>query len=355
MKAALISLGSVSSKLTAAEMEKLFDVVDQINIKEVEVKLGNTTSHSVTYLGKPLLHYDCVYVKGSYNYATIARAITSHLSKSTYLPTSEEAFTNVHDKILTHIQLQKAGIMSPATYVTPTASAAKSILKTMNYPIIMKFPSGTQGKGVMFAESYAAASSILDALDSLKQPFLIQEYIETNGSDIRVLVVGNKVVAAYKRKAQANEKRSNIHAGGTGERTLASPAVIKIAIETAQTLGVGICGVDILEGPKGPVVIEANLSPGLQGITSVTGINIAEHIAHFLYEKASEFKNGKKKISATQILNEMNACEQTIISALKIKAQKIILPEIITKTSGFADGEEVQIEVKKSKVTIKKN
>ena len=87
----------------------------------------------------------------------------------------------------------------------------------MKYPIVLKFPHGTQGKGVMFAESFAAASSMLDALIALKQPFLIQEYIETGGVDVRAFVVGDKVVASMKRKAVRGEMRANIHAGGTGE------------------------------------------------------------------------------------------------------------------------------------------
>ena len=105
----------------------------------------------------------------------------------------------------------------PDTYVVSSIEAAKKILKQVKYPIILKFPHGTQGKGVMIADSFAAASSMLDTIESLKQPFLVQEYVETEGSDIRAFVVGDKVVAAYKRKAAIGEKRSNIHAGGKGE------------------------------------------------------------------------------------------------------------------------------------------
>ena len=93
----------------------------------------------------------------------------------------------------------------------------KELLTKVNYPIVMKFPEGTQGKGVMFADSISSASSMLDALGALRQPFIIQEYVETGGRDIRALVVGDKVIAAMCRQAQRDEKRANIHAGGSGE------------------------------------------------------------------------------------------------------------------------------------------
>jgi ribosomal protein S6--L-glutamate ligase len=196
MKAAIISLGSTSSKWIAEAMSKYFDEVEDIDIREIEVNLGSK-EHKVLYKGEPLGDYDCVYGKSSFRYAGILNAITSLLYKKSYMPIKQEAFSIVHDKLLTHLDLQKHNIPMPVTYLSSTISAARNILKKVNYPIIMKFPQGTQGKGVMVADSYAASSSILDALHSLKQPFIIQEYIETEGTDIRTIVVGERVVAAY--------------------------------------------------------------------------------------------------------------------------------------------------------------
>ena len=110
------------------------------------------------------------------------------------------------------------------------------VLKKVNYPIIMKFPKGTQGKGVMVADSFAGASSLLDALDFLKQPFIIQEFIETDGSDVRAIVIGDKVVASMARRAKEDEKRANIHAGGKGEAITLDSHTKKIAIDTAKVL-----------------------------------------------------------------------------------------------------------------------
>lgn len=330
-----------------------------INIKKIEVQFGSNDAN-ILYEGKPLDSYDCAYVKGSFNYAAVAKAITAYLSPKTYVPVAEDAFTTVHDKLLTHISLQKKHIPSPKTYLSATPIAAKSILQSIQYPVILKFPQGTQGKGVMFAESYAAASSLLDALVSLKQPFLIQEYVETSGVDIRAIVAGDKIIASYKRIAKSDEKRSNMHAGGTGEPVLLDAKTKKIAIQTAKALNCDICGVDILEGPRGPFVIEANVSPGLQGITKVTNIDVAGKIAEFLYQKTLEFKESKKQnaVSANEILAELTSegvqSTNQIITNVDFRANRILLPEFVTSLSQIKDGDEATFEVSKGKISIKK-
>ncbi|MCK5140446.1 MAG: ATP-grasp domain-containing protein, partial [Thermodesulfovibrionia bacterium] len=211
MRTAIISLGSKSTVMLAEAMEKYFTTVDMLDLRNIEVNLSKEME--VLYEGKPIQKYDCIYVKGSHKYEQLLRAITASLYNKTYMPIKPIAFNIAHDKIYTQINIQQNKTPMPTTYLSATIPAAKNILKKVNYPIIMKFPHGTQGKGVMFADSFASASSILDALDTLKQPFLIQEYIETGGVDIRVIVVGDKVVAAMKRRAEIGEKRANIHAG----------------------------------------------------------------------------------------------------------------------------------------------
>jgi ribosomal protein S6--L-glutamate ligase len=259
ISAALISLGSKSSKWTAKAMKNYFRTVDELDIRDIEVTLGPKKA-VVLYQGKPIEKYDCIFAKGSFRYAPLLSAITSILSRESYMPIGSEAFSIVHDKLLTQIVLQQNGIPMPATYLAATADAAKKILEKMNYPIIMKFPQGTQGKGVMFADSFASANSMMDALTALRQPFLIQEYVETEGADLRVIVVGDRVVAAMERKAEVGEKRANIHAGGKGKAIKVDPVTSKIAVKAAKVLGADVCAIDILEGHKGPLVIEANIS-----------------------------------------------------------------------------------------------
>jgi len=357
MRAALISLGSKSSIMTAEAMQKYFNQVDMIQLKNIEVRLGK--DGCILYEGENLEKYDCVYVKGSFRYANLLCSIASMLEKKvSYMPFPASAFTTVHNKLLTHLTLEQHKIPMPRTYISSTIEAAKGLLKKVNFPIVMKFPEGTQGKGVMFADSISSASSLLDALGALNQPFIIQEYVETGGTDVRALVVGDKVVASMRRKAQTEEKRANIHAGGTGEPVILSPEANKLALNTAKALGIEICGVDILEGPLGPVVIEANISPGLQGLSEVSTIDIPDQIARFLYRKTEEVVNKHKKVVSAEVMKEISLNNnnsqhaQEIITSLNLRGDRIILPVIANKIARFNDEKEYSIRVKKGKIEI---
>lgn len=360
MKAALMSMESKSSEMTLAAMKEYFSQVDSINIKNLEVKLGGKEL-SILYNGKPLQEYNCIYAKGSFRYAPLLRSVTTALYDTTYMPIKPNSFTIVHDKLLTHLALQYHKIPMPETYVVSSLEAAKKIMGQVKYPIIIKFPQGTQGKGVMFAESFAAASSMLDAIDTLKNPFLIQEYIETEGSDIRAIVVGDKVVAAMKRKAGREEKRANLHAGGKGESIVLDANSRKIAVNTSKCIGAYICGVDMLETVKGPQVIEANLSPGLQGITSVTKINVADKIAQYLFEKTKEFAEKGKSSETSKMFTDLEVSgpgksdsEQQIITNLDFRSERILLPKIISIITKFDEKEDVVIKAKKGKISVEK-
>lgn len=357
MKAALISLGSKSSKWTLEEMKEHFDSVEDINLKELEVSIGKKAV--VLYKGKPLPKFDCIYAKGSFRYAPLLQSITRTLYSACYMPIKPGTFTVGHNKLLTHLALQQYKIPMPETYIAPSTDAAKKILERINYPIILKFPHGTQGKGVVFADSYPSASSVLDALESLRQPFIIQEHVETSGVDIRAIVVGDKVVASMKRKAVDGEKRANIHAGGKGEACILDSHTKKIAVDTAKAIGAEICGVDILESAKGPQVIEANLSPGLQGISSVTGINVASKIAKHLYEKTKTCAEQGKEKKASKIFEDLGVLTaenggQEIITNLDIRSNKILLPKVVNDLAKFHEKDDIVIKVSKGKVVLKK-
>ncbi len=357
MKGAIISLESTSSKMVAEAMKKYFDQVDMIHLKDIEVNLGK--EGGIFHKGQELEQYDCIYLKGSFRYANLLRSIATLLEgKVPYMPLPAIAFTIVHNKLLTHLILQQHHIPMPKTYVSPDADRAKGLLRNFNFPIVMKFPEGTQGKGVMFADSISSASSMLDALGVLKQPFIVQEYIETDSTDIRALVVGEKVVAAMKRKAQTEEKRANIHAGGVGEPVQLSRAAINVALDTAKALNVDICGVDILEGPTGPVVIEANISPGLQGLSAVSTIDIANEIARYLHYRTQKVLEGTKKEETKAVMKEIMPDEQTthqIITTLAFRGERILLPELVTKFTKFSDRKEYLITLRKGKVEIEES
>jgi len=358
MKAAIISLGSVSSKWIAEAMKNYFDKVDEINLKEIEVDLGKE-GINVLYKDKPIDDYDCIYAKGSFRYTEILRSVSSALSKKSFMPVVPSAFSIGQDKLLTQLRLQQNNVPTPTTYLATTAEAAKAIFEKVNYPIVIKFPKGTQGKGVMFAESYSSASSMLDALTALKQPFLIQEYVETGGVDIRVLVVGGKVIAAMKRKSVEGEKRSNIHAGGSGEAYELDNHAKKIAVRAAEAIGAGICGIDMLESAKGPLVLEINLSPGLQGITKATKVDVADKISKWLFDTTESRKKVEKIYGASSVLEELGIngdkkSAKEILTNLDFRGNRILLPEVVTDISELSEKHEVSVKVKKGEVVIRK-
>ncbi len=355
MKFAIISLGSKSSLMVAEAAKKYFEQVELIDLKHIEVRLGK--DGGIFYQNKPFENYDCVYVKGSFRYANLLQSIAAMLQgKIPYMPLPAHSFNTVHNKLLTHLVLQQHNLPMPKTYIPSTTEAARELLKKVSYPIVMKFPEGTQGKGVMFADSYGSASSLLDALGALNQPFIIQEYIETGGTDIRVLVVGDRVVGAMKRKAQTEEKRANIHAGGTGQSVQLSREVINLAIDAAQALQVGICGVDILEGPRGPLVIEANISPGLQGLSKVVTIDVADEIAQFLAEKTSQALGIKKDKVTKEMLDEITKDGpkegQEVVTKLTFRGERILLPEFVTRIADFSDRKEYSVKAEKGRLEI---
>ena len=339
--------------MVAEAMKNYFSSVDMLELKHIEVTLGKEAG--VWYGGTPLPHYDCVYVKGSFRYAQLLGSLTSLLEgKVPYLPLKASAFTIVHHKLLTHLALQQHNLPMPKTYVSSTVEMAKELLKKVHYPIVMKFPEGTQGKGVMFAESPSSASALLDAMGVLKQPVLVQEYVETEGTDIRALVVGEKVIAAMRRKAKPGEQRANIHAGGTGEAVQLEHKTAKIAVAAAQALGADVCGVDILESPLGPLVIEANISPGLQGLQKVTPLNLADEIAKFFSVKTEEELKKKSKGATKEVLQGLgkDVLMQEIIAQLQFRGERVLLPEFVTNLAKLQEQKEYVIRAEKGKVEI---
>jgi len=355
MRAAVITLQSKSSKMLIEAMKKYFDYVEDINIKEVEVKL-ESKEMEVWHKGKKIEKYDCLIVKGSYKYAPTAATIVSALSSKSYIPVSTETILEGHDKFLTQLKLQAHKVPMPTAYLAPTTSAAKSLLEKVNYPIVIKLPTGTQGKGVMFADSFASATSLLDVLSVLKQSFVVQEYIETGGEDIRCIVVGNKVVAAMKRVAEIGEKRSNIHAGGKGIPAVITEKIKRIAIQAAEAMKADIIGVDILEGPLGPQVIEVNVSPGLQGITEATKIDVADQMAKFLHMKTEEWMTSGKSSSTKKIMSDLGLQEMTekqeVFGYLDFRGNRILLPAVVTSVTKFDDRTECVFKAERGKVTV---
>lgn len=155
-------------------------------------------------------------------------------------------------------------------------------------PLVVKLLEGTQGIGVVLCETQKAAESVIEAFIQTNNNILVQEYIrEANGADIRCLVVNGKVVAAMRRQAQPGEFRSNLHRGGTAEAIKITPEERATAVQAAKIMGLDVAGVDILRSARGPLVLEVNSSPGLQGVEAASGKDVAGKIIEFLELKAS--------------------------------------------------------------------
>lgn len=352
MKLGVVSLTGRSSTRIAEEGKKFFDESGVLDLRKLEVQ-AEDNGLSVLYDKKELKDYDCLYLRGSYKYVLLQRSIARAFYQDIYMPLKPNAFELGHNKFLTLLELQKNGIRIPKSYFAANSKTAKKILDDVKYPVIIKIPYGTQGKGVMFADSRSSASSMLDALEVFKQPYIIQEYIETDATDIRAIVIGSKVVA-MRRKATLDELRANIHIGGIGIPIELEPDLEQLAIKCAKVIGAEICAVDILEGAK-PAVIEVNLSPGLDGITKATKRNVANMIAKYLYERTVEFKASKGDI---EVKKEMEAIRRNqkakeVMTSLDIKNGMIRLPKFVTDISEFGVDDDILITVGKKKIEIK--
>ena len=290
LKIGIISLGGKSALKIAEVCKKYFSEVDLLNIKNFEIQINGELK--ILYDEEKLKEYDCLYIRGSYKYALIARSITRALNN---IPIKPKSYTIGHDKFLTLLELQKKGIPIPRTHYASTTKVAKKILDSVDFPVIMKLSEGTHGKGVMIAESKKSALTILDLLEDFHKPYLIQEFVETkNTSDIRVIVAKNKVLAAYKRVAIKGEIRANIHSGGTREFHDLTEEEANLAIQSAQAIGADFCGVDILNAKK-PSVIEINLSPAVSELKEICKADVPELIAKELFINTKKFKKRQKE------------------------------------------------------------
>lgn len=192
--------------------------------------------------------------------------------------------------------LSRKGVGLPVTGFAHDVHNTRQLIQLVGgAPVVVKLLEGTQGRGVVLAETVKAAESVIDAFIELKADFLVQEFIkEAGGSDVRCFVIGKKVVAAMERKSAPGEFRSNLHRGGTAVLTKLTPLERRTAIKAAQTMGLNVAGVDILRSSRGPLVMEVNSSPGLRGIEESTGVNVAAKIIKFIEENAHTGRSKKQ-------------------------------------------------------------
>jgi len=248
-----------------------------------------STKPAVWYKGKKLQGFDAVIPRVGASITNYGTAVIRQFEMmGVYCLTESNALGRSRDKLRALQLLSRKDIGMPTTGFAHSLANTKDLIKLVGgAPLVIKLSEGTQGRGVVLAETAKAAESVIDAFRELEADFLVQEFIkEAGGSDVRCLVIGNKVVAAMERTAQAGEFRSNLHRGGTAVLTKLTPKERKTAVTAAQTLGLNVSGVDILRSGRGPLVMEVNSSPGLEGIETATGKDVAAAIIHYLEEHA---------------------------------------------------------------------
>ena len=237
---------------------------------------------------KPLSAYDAVLPRIGASITYYGTAVVRQFQEmDVYCANTAHGITNSRDKLRSLQILSRHHIGIPrTTFVRDKKDVIPAIERVGGAPVVIKLIEGTQGIGVLLAESMKAAESIIELLQSQKQNVLVQKFVaESRGKDIRAFVVGDRVVAAMRRVAQGQEFRSNVHRGGIAEAVELDEQYRETAVRSAQILGLQVAGVDMLEGAKGPQIMEVNSSPGLEGIESCTELDVAGAIIDYISAK----------------------------------------------------------------------
>ncbi|MGI9552989.1 MAG: RimK family alpha-L-glutamate ligase [Aurantibacter sp.] len=287
-----VSMNVYSTKRIAEEAEKRGHYVDQIDHTKCSVKLGT---------GKPQIflkdeniteEFDAIIPRIGAKVTKHGAAIVKQFEMNGIFSTARSlGIIRARNKVRTLQIMARKGIPIPETLFSINPDNIEEQIELLGgTPVIIKLQEGTQGLGVILAETKKSAKSIIDTFYKMDTSILIQKYIEeSNGEDIRIFVVGNKVVASMKRLSAVGEFRSNVHRGGGTEVIKPSNKEQFIALNAVKHLGLGVAGVDLIRSKKGPLLIEVNASPGLQGIEAATSVNIAKEI--ILYVE----RNGRKR------------------------------------------------------------
>jgi len=244
---------------------------------------------ALRYKGKAVRDIDCVIPRIGTSTTFYGTVVLRQLEMmGVYTPNSAEAVLRARDKLRCLQLLAAQGIEMPVTVFGDNPDDTADVLALIGGPPhVIKLNEGSQGTGVVLAEKRSASQSVIEAFRGLYANFLVQEFIpEANGSDLRCFVVGHKVVAAMQRDASPGEFRANLHRGGHAIAATLSIEERRIALRAARTLGLGVAGVDLLRSRRGPLLLEVNASPGLEGIETATGVDVAAAIIDLLQEHA---------------------------------------------------------------------
>ncbi len=297
MKIAILSRGP---KLYSTQR-----LVDAAEERGHEVRVFNTTRcfmniNSVdnqVHYGDEIINVDAVIPRIGASITFYGTAVVRQFEMSgVYTLNGSLGITRARDKLRAHQILSRKKLGMPITGFAHSTSNTSDLIKIAGgAPLVIKLLEGTQGKGVILAETKKAAESVIDAFRGLNAHFLIQEFIkEAGGEDIRCFVVGDKVVATMMRKAAEGDFRSNLHSGGGAEAVKITPKERKVALAAAKAMGLEVAGVDLIRSERGPLVLEVNSSPGLEGIERISGKDIAGMIIEHIEKSIKSTKKSRE-------------------------------------------------------------
>ena len=255
----------------------------------------NITSYrpQVLYHGESLRGYDAVIPRIGASITFYGLAVLRQFEMMGVWPLNESvAIGRSRDKLRSLQLLSREGLGLPVTGFANSASQAEEMIKMVNGPpVVIKLLEGTQGIGVILSNTMSSAKSVFEAFRGAKINILVQEFIkEAGGADIRAFVIGNRVVGAMMRQGEPSEFRSNLHRGGSSEKIRITPEERSTAVRAARVMGLNVAGVDLLRSNHGPVLMEVNSSPGLEGIEKATGLDIAGQIIAFIESHAKPMR-----------------------------------------------------------------
>ncbi|KAF1711330.1 30S ribosomal protein S6--L-glutamate ligase [Pseudoxanthomonas kalamensis DSM 18571] len=237
------------------------------------------------YRGKPVADYDAVIPRIGTSITRYGTAVLRQFElMGAYTPNPSDAILRARDKLRAHQLLAREGIDLPITVFGDNPDDTADLLDMLGPPPhVIKLTEGTQGAGVMLTEKPSASKGAIEALRGLYANFVVQEYIaEAEGADLRCFVVGDRVVASMRRQAPEGDFRSNLHRGGTAEPVEISPQEAEVAVRATRTLGLELAGVDLIRSRRGPLVLEVNSTPGLEGIEHACGCDIGTEIIDYI-------------------------------------------------------------------------
>lgn len=252
---------------------------------------------TIVYKGKPLENFDAIIPRIGASKTFYGTAVVRQFEvMDVFSPNESQAISRSRDKLRSMQILAREGVGLPVTGFAHATQDIDGLIETVGgAPLVIKLLEGTQGIGVVLAENYQAAKSVIEAFRGLDANILVQEFIkEAGGADLRCFVVGDSVIAAMKRQGAAGEFRSNLHRGGNAVKIDLSPEEQETALRAAKAMGLKVAGVDLLRSNHGPVVMEVNSSPGLEGIEKATDIDVAGTIIEFIAKNAAEADNGDR-------------------------------------------------------------